>query len=48
MLSGERLVIADLGSTNGVKINGKHVENARLEPGDDIVLGTYELSFEVE
>lgn len=40
--------IADLGSTNGVKVNGRRVDNARLEPGDDIVLGTFELSFEVE
>jgi hypothetical protein len=40
--------IADLGSTNGVKVNGRRVDHARLEPGDAIVLGTYELSFEVE
>jgi hypothetical protein len=40
--------IADLGSTNGVKVNGRRVEHARLEPGDAIVLGTFELSFEVE
>ena len=40
--------IVDLGSTNGVKVNGRRVEEARLEPGDGIVLGTYEMSFEVE
>ena len=45
---GEDWTIADLGSTNGVKVNGRRVENARLEPGDDILLGTFELSFEVE
>src|SRR5918997_786601 len=35
-----RWAIADLGSTNGVKVNGRHVERAYLEPGDEIVLGT--------
>ena len=43
-----RWTIADLGSTNGVKVNGRRVERAELEPGDDIVLGTTELTFEVE
>ena len=43
-----RWTIADLGSTNGVKVNGRQVERAWLEPGDDIVLGTTELTFEVE
>ena len=40
--------IADLGSTNGVKVNGHRVEQAELSPGDGIVLGTTELTFEVE
>jgi hypothetical protein len=38
--------IADLGSTNGVEVNGERVESARLEPGDRIVLGRTELVFE--
>jgi Protein of unknown function (DUF3662)/Inner membrane component of T3SS, cytoplasmic domain len=38
--------IVDLGSTNGVEVNGKRVERARLEPDDAIVLGTTELRFE--
>jgi Protein of unknown function (DUF3662)/Inner membrane component of T3SS, cytoplasmic domain len=38
--------IVDLGSTNGVEVNGKRVERARLEPDDAIVVGTTELRFE--
>ena len=34
--------IVDLGSTNGITINGKRVERAKLEPDDEIVLGTTE------
>jgi pSer/pThr/pTyr-binding forkhead associated (FHA) protein len=45
---GEHWSIADLGSTNGVKVNGRRVERTELEPGDEIVLGTLELRFEVE
>jgi len=45
---GEDWRIVDLGSTNGVKVNGRRVDETRLEPGDGILLGTYEMSFEVE
>lgn len=38
--------IVDLGSTNGIEVNGERVGNARLEPGDRIVLGRTELVFE--
>ena len=41
-------VVADLGSTNGVKVNGHRVDQARLEPGDEIVLGLARLRFEIE
>ena len=41
-------VVADLGSTNGVKVNGRRVSEAPLKPGDEIVLGLERLSFEVE
>jgi hypothetical protein len=41
--------IADLGSTNGVRINGYQIPAAQqLSPGDRIVLGTAEITFEVE
>jgi FhaA, N-terminal domain/FHA domain len=45
---GDQWTINDLGSTNGVKVNGRRVDRAQLEAGDQIVLGTLELSFEVE
>jgi hypothetical protein len=38
--------IVDLGSTNGVEVNGERVGRARLDPGDQVVLGRTELVFE--
>jgi hypothetical protein len=38
----------DLGSTNGIKVNGRKVESARLAPGDEITLGLTRLTFEIE
>ena len=41
--------IEDLGSTNGVRRNGRTVHGQeRLEPGDHLTLGTVDASFEVE
>src|SRR4051812_47849780 len=40
--------ITDLGSTNGVKVNGRRVANARLSPGDEITLGTKVFAFDIE
>jgi Protein of unknown function (DUF3662)/FHA domain len=40
--------VADLGSTNGVKVNGRRVDQARLRPGDHITLGVSDLTFELE
>jgi hypothetical protein len=45
---GGSWVVADLGSTNGVKVNGHRVEQARLEPGDELVFGLARLRFELE
>lgn len=45
---GGRWVIADLGSTNGIKVNGRRVDRAQLEPGDRITLGVTELTFELD
>ena len=28
--------IVDLGSTNGVKVNGRRVDRSRLSPGDEV------------
>lgn len=33
------LVIRDLGSRNGVRINGERIEEASLEDGDEIAIG---------
>lgn len=40
--------IVDLGSTNGVKVNGRLVTTSRLSPGDDVTLGTTSFTFELE
>jgi len=40
--------IADLGSTNGVKVNGRRVSSTRLSPGDQVTLGTTTFVFEIE
>jgi pSer/pThr/pTyr-binding forkhead associated (FHA) protein len=40
--------IVDLNSTNGVKVNGRRVANARLSPGDEITLGTKVFTFDIE
>jgi hypothetical protein len=41
-------VVADLASTNGVKVNGRRVAEHRLVPGDDITVGLETLHFEIE
>jgi hypothetical protein len=45
---GDAWVIADLGSTNGIKINGHRVAEAALHPGDEVTLGLMKLRFEQE
>jgi Protein of unknown function (DUF3662)/FHA domain len=40
--------IADLGSTNGIKVNGRRVGSTRLNPGDQVTLGTTTFRFDVE
>jgi hypothetical protein len=45
---GGAWTIVDLGSTNGVKVNGRRVDQAALEPGDRITLGVTELTFELD
>ena len=41
-------VVADLGSTNGITVNGSRTERAALKPGDEIALGRSRLTFELE
>ena len=40
--------IADLGSTNGVKVNGRRISSTRLNPGDQVTLGTTTFTFDVQ
>jgi hypothetical protein len=40
--------IVDLGSTNGVEVNGKRVKRAKLRAGDTITLGSTEITFNRE
>jgi Protein of unknown function (DUF3662)/FHA domain len=46
--TGDGWIVRDLGSTNGIKVNGRRVEQASLQPGDEITLGLSRLTFEQE
>ena len=45
-LAYERVVIRDLGSRNGLRVNGRIVEEAQLSHGDEVAIGP--LIFRVE
>jgi Protein of unknown function (DUF3662)/FHA domain len=46
---GGSWVLADLGSTNGSRLNGRTVERPEvIRPGDEIELGSTQLRFEIE
>ena len=38
-LAYERVMIRDLGSRNGLRVNGRVVEEIQLHPGDEIAIG---------
>ena len=40
--------IVDLGSTNGIKVNGRRVADATLREGDTVTLGVTDLTFELD
>ena len=40
--------IVDLGSTNGIKVNGRRVSSTRLSPGDQVTVGTTTFLFDIE
>src|SRR5215471_10940977 len=44
-VDGEDIIITDLDSTNGTKINGNPVQIRRLRPGDQIALGRSTILF---
>jgi pSer/pThr/pTyr-binding forkhead associated (FHA) protein len=43
---GGELLVRDLGSTNGTWVNGRRVESAWLEPGDELFLAHVRYEFE--
>jgi Protein of unknown function (DUF3662)/FHA domain len=46
---GDGWTITDLGSTNGVRVNGRRLDApAPLQTGDEITVGTVDVRFEVE
>ena len=40
--------VVDLGSTNGIAVDGRRVQRARLEPGDTFMVGETEVAFTTE
>ncbi|MFL5888980.1 MAG: FhaA domain-containing protein [Solirubrobacteraceae bacterium] len=47
--AGGQWTVADLGSTNGVQVNGRRISGATpLKAGDRVVFGTVDATFEVE
>jgi pSer/pThr/pTyr-binding forkhead associated (FHA) protein len=45
---GESLVVRDLGSTNGVRVNGVRVENGSLRSGDELTIGNFRYQVHVD
>jgi len=45
--AGEMVVVTDLGSTNGTKVNGTPVREQQLASGDEITVGSTVLVFEM-
>lgn len=46
--NGEDFILKDLGSTNGTFINGRRIEEERLQPGTKLKLGEISATFEAE
>jgi pSer/pThr/pTyr-binding forkhead associated (FHA) protein len=45
---GEKLLVRDLGSTNGVRVNGARVDDAALKTGDELVIGNFRYQVHVD
>jgi hypothetical protein len=45
---GTSFWIVDLDSTNGVEVNGRRVQRAKLDPGDTFTVGSTEVTFSTE
>jgi hypothetical protein len=42
-VAGRLLVVEDLGSTNGTYVGGKRIDESRLHPGDEVIIGRFHL-----
>jgi pSer/pThr/pTyr-binding forkhead associated (FHA) protein len=42
---GQELVVRDLGSTNGIRINGVRVAEGHLKAGDELTIGNHRYQF---
>src|SRR3954447_23222686 len=38
---GEAIVVRDLGSTNGIRINGVRIDDGTLRSGDELTIGNF-------
>jgi pSer/pThr/pTyr-binding forkhead associated (FHA) protein len=47
-LSGDTVSLKDLGSANGTFVNNKRVKEAKLEPGDHVVVGPVVFTLQVD
>src|SRR5437868_10811719 len=45
---GDSLVVRDLGSTNGVRVNGVRVDDGTLRTGDELTIGNFRYQVHVE
>lgn len=45
---GDLLVVRDLGSTNGVRVNGVRVEDGTLRTGDELTIGNFRYQVHVD
>ena len=45
-LAYDRVMIRDLGSRNGLRVNGRIIEETQLHPGDEIAIGPLLFRFE--
>jgi pSer/pThr/pTyr-binding forkhead associated (FHA) protein len=45
---GDALVVRDLGSTNGIRVNGVRVEDGTLRTGDELTIGNFRYQVQVD
>ncbi len=46
-LADDRVLIRDLGSRNGLRVNGRLIDEARIYPGDEVAIGPLLYRYEV-